>query len=163
MHASHVTRRLHEEHVNALGLLQRLQTTLSRQGPARAPSADDACFAALARDLRAAIAGEIGSHFRFEEDELFPALAARGEADIGELLAEEHRVILPVAERLAELARQPAMTQDAWAEFHRLGGELAERLGAHIQKEEMGLLPLVDSLLDDETGARLAEAYALLS
>jgi hemerythrin-like domain-containing protein len=163
MYARQVTRRLHDEHLNAMGLLRRLRAVLSRQGPARPPASGDHDFAALARDLIAAVSGEIGSHFRFEEDELFPMMAARGEGFIGELLAEEHLTILPVGARLAELARQPDMALEAWAEFHRLGGELIERLGAHIEKEETGLMPLVEDLLDDETDARLGEAYALLS
>jgi len=163
MFTSQVARRLHEEHTAASGLLQRLQVLLSRQGPLVPPPTGDPGFAALTRDLGAAIAGEIGNHFRFEEEELFPALAARGESDIGELLAEEHRTIRPAAARLVELARGPGMAIEAWAEFHRLGGELVERLSAHIQKEEIGLVPLVEDLLDGEADARLSEAYALLA
>jgi hemerythrin-like domain-containing protein len=156
-----VPRRLHEEHVQAMGMLSRLQAFLARQGPARPPLRDDAEFAALARALTAAIAGEIANHFRFEEEELFPVLAARGEGDIGTLLAEEHGVILPLARRVVELAQVPAMTAQTWAELHRRGGELVERLSSHIEKEEMGLVPLVEHLLDEEADTRLAETYAV--
>lgn len=156
-----VPRRLHEDHVQAMGMLSRLQAFLVRQDPARPPLQDDAEFAALARALTTAIAGEITNHFRFEEEELFPALAARGESDIGVLLAEEHGVILPLARRVIELAQVPAMTTQAWSELHRCGGELVERLSSHIEKEEMGLVPLVERLLDEEADARLAETYAV--
>jgi|CXWL01.1.fsa_nt_gi hemerythrin-like domain-containing protein len=157
-----VSRRLHEEHSQAAGMLARLQAYFVRQGPARPPLPNDAEFSALARGLAAAVAGEIASHFRFEEEELFPALAARGEADIGVLLTEEHRVILPLAQRVIVLARAQTTTSEQWAELHRCGGELVERLTSHIEKEEMGLVPLIEELLDDEADARLAEAYAAL-
>jgi hemerythrin-like domain-containing protein len=157
-----VPRRLHEEHVRASAMLARLQAFLARQGPSRAPAPGDAAFAALARDLAAAVSGEIAGHFRFEEDELFPALAARGEADIGALLAEEHEVILPLARRAVELARALAMAAGSWPDFHRCGTELVERLTAHIEKEELALVPLADELLDEESDAHLAEAYAAL-
>jgi hypothetical protein len=41
-----------------------------------------------------------------------------------------------------------------------LAGELVERQVAHIQKETMALLPMLDDLLDDETDRQLAFTYA---
>ncbi|HYQ99934.1 MAG TPA: hemerythrin domain-containing protein, partial [Casimicrobiaceae bacterium] len=38
--------------------------------------------------------------------------------------------------------------------------ELVERQVAHIQKETMALLPMLDDLLDEETDRALAFAYA---
>ncbi len=38
--------------------------------------------------------------------------------------------------------------------------EMVEREVAHIQKETMALLPMLDQLLDDETDRQLALAYA---
>jgi hypothetical protein len=35
-----------------------------------------------------------------------------------------------------------------------------ERLLAHVEKEEMSLVPLLDDLLDDETDRALALGYA---
>jgi hypothetical protein len=40
------------------------------------------------------------------------------------------------------------------------GLELSERLVAHVQKEEMSLLPAIEDLLDEESDAQLALAYA---
>lgn len=142
-------------------MLHRLQDCLSRQGPAHPPAPGDPAFVMLARDLTATLAVEIAGHFRFEEEELFPALAARGEADIGELMTEEHKTIAPVSDRIAELTRNPDVTVEAWIEFHRLGGELVERLASHIQKEEMGLVPLLEELLDAEEDARLSDIYTM--
>jgi len=73
--------------------------------------------------------------------------------------------ILPLARRLAELARrfrEGGLSEELWAEFHALGAELDERLVAHIQKEDMGLLPALDDLLEEETDDRLALQYAEL-
>lgn len=38
--------------------------------------------------------------------------------------------------------------------------EIVERQVAHIQKETMALLPLLDDLLDDDTDRELSMAYA---
>lgn len=160
-----VSRMLHDEHMQAAALMERLGSALARLGPVNPPAADDMAFAALSRDLAGALVGEIERHFRFEEDELFPALEARGEADLGTLLTEEHATMLPARRRLGELLRRAsgtALTPGAWAEFHRLAGELVESLLSHIEKEELALIPLIEDALDDETDARLAEIYALV-
>ncbi len=159
-----VSRMLHEEHMQAAALMERLGSALARHGPSAPPAAGDAAFASLCRDLDGALVGEIERHFRFEEDELFPALEARGEGDLGTLLTEEHGAMLPARRRLRELLKatqgQP-LAPGAWAEFHRLAGELVESLLSHIQKEELALIPLIEELLDAEADARFAEAYAL--
>ena len=158
----HVARLLHDEHVAALAVLGRLDGLLRSHRESRAPPAASGEVKLLLGALTAAITGEIGPHFRFEEDQLFPLLAARGEADIGALLAEEHGEILPPVLRIAELAataRSDGFDDRSWAEFRTLGGETIERLTSHIQKEEMALLPLLDELLEDEDDSRLAEIH----
>ncbi|MEN9398357.1 MAG: hypothetical protein RLZ81_2887, partial [Pseudomonadota bacterium] len=47
-----------------------------------------------------------------------------------------------------------------WDALKRGALELVERQVAHIQKEEMALLPLLEDLLDDETDRQLAFDYA---
>jgi len=140
-----VTRRLHEEHQATLVLWTRVEAALA------AGKAD----AALMRSAAAALAGEIGRHFDFEESELFPRLAAAGEGDIAELLREEHAAIRAAAARFVALPKE-TLTK----EIQRLGLELAERLASHVQKEEMSLLPALEDLLDEETDHELAAAYA---
>ena len=159
-----VSRMLHEEHMQAVALMERLGAALARHAPATPPAAGDMAFASISRDLAGALVGEIERHFRFEEDELFPALQARGEGDLGALLTEEHETMLPARRRLGELlkaAQGQPFPPAAWAEFHRLAGELVERLLSHIDKEELALIPLVEQVLDAEADARFAEAYAL--
>src|SRR5689334_5567813 len=86
-----VSRRLHEEHEATLALWARVQ---------RLPNKPDADGVQLLRRAAAALEGEIGRHFRFEEEALFPRLAAAGEGDLGELLSEEHVGIREAAARL---------------------------------------------------------------
>lgn len=164
-YSRHVARTLHDEHITAVALLERLTAFLGRVGPAAPPAPGDAEAERLVAALVAAITTEIASHFRFEEEHLFPRLAQHGEEDLGTLLTEEHAVIVPVGARVVELAteaRGTGFTGRAWSEFHRLAGEYAERLTAHAQKEEIALVPLLDDLLDDDGDMALAEAYAAL-
>lgn len=158
-----LTQTLHQEHEASIGLIERLESVLLQKGPKSPPDVTDGAVAAVLGEFAAAVEGEMAPHFAFEEAELFPRLAEAGDGEIGALLAEEHEVILPIARRLAELAgaaRAEGFGAEAWAEFHRLGGEFAERLIAHVQKEEMALLPALEDLLDGEADMALVTQYA---
>jgi hypothetical protein len=85
-----------------------------------------------------------------------------GDADIGEHLRDEHNAILPIGEQVSALARaalEDGFTEQSWSHFRASTGELIERMLAHIQKEEMALLPVLDDLLDAETDLELSTAY----
>lgn len=158
-----VSRMLHEEHMAALLLLERLESALHRTGRSEPPDMADSDVLRLMGDLQAGIQGEISNHFAFEEKELFPCLTRAGDGDMVDLLCEEHQVILPLGHRLAELAhsvRTGSLTSDDWRTFHRLGGEFVERLRSHIDKEEMGLISAVEGSIDEEEDMHLAEQYA---
>jgi iron-sulfur cluster repair protein YtfE (RIC family) len=141
-----ISRRLHEEHAATLALWSRLEASL----------AANKAEPALLRSAAAALHDELERHFAFEEDELFPRLAAAGEADIGALLAEEHAAIREAGREFIALVKNGT----ADARLRPLGLELAERLIAHVQKEEMSLLPSLDDLLDEESDGELTLAYA---
>jgi iron-sulfur cluster repair protein YtfE (RIC family) len=141
----HISRRLHEEHDATLTLWGRVEATLA------AGKSD----AALLKSAAASLAHELDVHFDFEEKELFPRLAAFGEADIGELLAEEHATIRGAGGRFIELVRK----DPGAAELKPLALELAERLFSHVQKEEMSLLPMLEDLVDEEADGELTAAY----
>ena len=140
-----ISRRLHEEHEATLQLWSRLEASL----------ASGRLDADLLRRAAGALEEELGRHFAFEEAELFPRLAAAGESDIGELLAEEHAAIRTAGREFISLARENATDP----RLRALGLELAERLMSHVQKEEMSLLPALDDLLDESADQQLAEAY----
>jgi hemerythrin-like domain-containing protein len=156
-------RLLHDEHMAASGLLKRLEGLLATHAPTDPPDAADPAVNALLGDLAAALEGEIVRHFDFEEETLFPLLAAEGDGAVGELLGEEHVVIRPLMAEVAALARgarSDGFMPESWRTLHRLGNELVDRLGDHIQKEEMGLVRIVDELLGDEQDSELALAHA---
>jgi hemerythrin-like domain-containing protein len=159
MMETHVARALHDEHQATRALLARLEALLGQHGPAAVPDAAAAPVATLLRDLARAVALEIGPHFAFEEIHLFSLLADAGAAEMVALLSAEHTAMTPYTQRLAELARQgqrAGFDAVSWAAFHAAGAALAGSLAAHVEKEEMGLLPALDALLDVETDGRLA-------
>jgi DUF438 domain-containing protein len=142
----HISRRLHEEHDATLTLWGRVEGTIA------AGKSDPA----LLKSAAAALAHELDVHFEFEEKQLFPRLAACGEADIGELLVEEHVAIRAAGRRFIELVR----SDPGAAELRPLALELAERLFSHVQKEEMSLLPMLEDLVDETADGELTAAYA---
>lgn len=156
--ASHA---LDEEHRANLDLLGRVEQALARA--ARSGGTRDPDLAQLVASFAHHIEHDVGRHFDFEERELFPRLEAAGEGDIAGLLADEHRAIREVAAELLPLARAAAAgTLDGagWEALKRGALEMVERQVAHIQKETMALLPMLDDLLDDDTDRELAFLYA---
>lgn len=157
----HTSRRLHEEHEATLELLARFEL-LSARAADGAPR--DEAWENLARTLAAGLETEVAGHFEFEEQVLFPRLAAAGETEIGQLLSEEHQTIRAVAGPLPAQLRAslaPGFDTAAWRSLRAAGLELVERLRGHIQKEEMGLLPAIEDLLDEEADRELTAAYCM--
>lgn len=156
-----VSHALDEEHRANLDLLGRVESAFVRAP--RSGAARDPEVARVARAFARHLQDDIRRHFEFEERELFPRLAAAGEGDIAGLLEEEHEVIRTVAADVLPLALACAAGTIADADFQTLKRatlELVERQVAHIQKETMGLLPMLDLLLDEDTDRDLALAYA---
>jgi hemerythrin-like domain-containing protein len=156
-----VSHALDTEHRGSLDLLGRVEQAFARAP--RAGGAHDADFIKLAAAFARLIEQDIGRHFDFEERELFPRLADAGEGDIAELLQEEHDAIRAVAAEILPLARAAAagtLDNSGLDALKRGALEMVERQVAHIQKETMALLPMLDDLLDDEVDRELAFAYA---
>ncbi len=152
-----IARLLQEEHRGQLDLLGRVEAALAGR------KADASVLHELIKALRTQVEHDVGRHFEFEENELFTRMDEAGEGDIAGLLAEEHAAIRDVAEELLPLAASALDgTLDAagWDALRRNALEMVERQVAHIQKEEMALLPLLEDLLDEETDGRLAMEYA---
>jgi len=128
-----------------------------------APDTGDATVQRTLKTAATAINEEVSAHFTFEEDELFTRLEDMGDVGIATHLREEHAAILPLGQEVARRAAQAldsGFDQTGWGEFRTLAGELIERMFAHIQKEEMALLPMLDDLLDDEEDMELSTSYA---
>jgi hemerythrin-like domain-containing protein len=156
-----VSQTLHEEHRATIALMERLQQLIARHRRGEPPNAGDAAVARLLSDVVAGVESEVQRHFAFEEERLFTYLNAIGEEAIGAHLADEHTAIRPVGARLARLAREAATGFDAtkWEQFRQTGQELCERMLAHVQKEEMALLPLIEQSMDAETETHLLQEY----
>ena len=153
---------LHEDHQATIKVIEALDQMIARARKT-APKMDDPLVQATLTTAASAIEQEVSAHFAFEEDELFTRLEEMGDGAIGAHLRDEHAAILPLGQEVARRATQALETGFSgaeWAEFRTFAGELIERMFAHIQKEEMALLPMLDDLLDSETDMELATAYA---
>jgi hemerythrin-like domain-containing protein len=160
--ANRISQTLHDEHRATVALMERLEQFIGRHRRAP-PDTNDRAVARLLADLSTGVEAEVQRHFNFEESRLFPFLDAIGDEAIGAHLTDEHSAMRPLGIRVAALAREAASAgydQAKWTEFSRLGGELCERMMAHVQKEEMALLPLLEENMDSETDMRLFEEYA---
>jgi hemerythrin-like domain-containing protein len=156
-----VSHALDEEHRTNLDLLGRVEHAFARAHRSGVPR--DPELAKLAASFARHIEQDIGRHFDFEERELFPRLEAAGEGDIAGLLKEEHDAIRAVAAELLPLAHAAAagtLDDTGWDALKRGALEMVERQVAHIQKETMALLPMLDDLLDDDTDRELSMNYA---
>lgn len=156
----HTSRRLYEEHLAVIALLERFGQALARlEG---APPAGDPAWNLLLPQLSAAIEHEISAHFGLEETQLFPLLRAGGSGELADLLLEEHGHIGEVSRPLLDLlkrARAGALDAGGWKSLRQLGLELVERLSAHAQMEQGSLVPTIDELLDEETDMEIWNTY----
>lgn len=159
--SNRVCQTLHDEHASNLALLERLGQLISHHGRTQ-PNNTDPAAGQLLSELRSGMANEVKRHFDFEENQLFPYLDSLGESAIGAHLADEHAVLRPLITQLTETAHavsERGFDAPTWNEFRRAGAELCERLSAHIQKEEMSLLPLIEENMDPEIEMRLYQDY----
>jgi hemerythrin-like domain-containing protein len=156
-----VSRTLDDEHRVNLELLGRIE-----QAFARAPRSGNAAnpeLIQLAGVLARHIEQDVGRHFDFEEKELFPRMSDAGDGDMASLMTEEHDAIRAVASEVLPLAQAAAagtLDDAGWTTLKRGALEMVERQVAHIQKETMALLPLLEDLLDDDADRDLSFAYA---
>lgn len=160
--ANRISQTLHEEHGATVSLMERLEQMLARWRRGGPPDRADGGVARLLADLSASVEAEVERHFAFEEEHIFTYLEAIGDAEIGKHLTDEHAAIRPIGMRVAAMARAAAsngFSPAEWEEFMRLGQELSDRMLAHVQKEEMALLPVIEENMDAETEAQLFQHY----
>ncbi len=154
---------LHEDHMATVMVLEKLETALTRVGRKSLPGPDDAALTRVLNDVTAVIQGEITSHFGFEEEHLFPLVEEMGDTPMLAILRDEHEIIRPLAARIVaavKASREVGFNADNWAGLYDLGLELAEREIFHIQKEQMGFLPLLDQIIEPEDDGALSMAFA---
>ena len=157
-----ISQTLHDEHVATVALMERLEKLLARGRRGGPPDTSDSTVARLLSDLSTGVEAEVERHFAFEEDHLFTYLAEMGDIGIGAHLTSEHAAMRPLGARVATIARAAVakgFTPEEWDEFIRLGQGLSDLMLAHVQKEEMALLPVIEESMDAETEARLYQEY----
>lgn len=153
---------LHEDHMTTLRMLERLEAALTPKSAAQPPDTGETTMRTLLTEIAAVLQTEVTSHFAFEEEHLFPRFAQELDDMVPEMLKGEHEVIRPLASQLVDLARQAleqGFNAETWTAFREVGLELVEREVFHVQKEEMGFLPGLEEILNEEESARLNEAY----
>ena len=152
---------MHDEHMAASAMLQDVEGLLAGAGH-NPPDATTAAIAETLIKAADALEGEIKDHFDFEESALFPLLAEHGVPEIGVRLTGEHRVIEPLAEQViagSRAALAGGFSDESWRDFRLAAGELVTQLSAHIDKEEMALLPMLEDALDPQTDMIFAERH----
>jgi iron-sulfur cluster repair protein YtfE (RIC family) len=139
---------LFRQHRDAEGMLVKLAAgvkRVEREGAKAAGVIDDL------RDLRRAIQGEVLSHFREEEQALFPVLGMHIDSASGPIamLMEEHAIFRQLELQLEEaVAALEAGFRDGWEEkFCDAAYSIARLLPAHIDKEESVLFPMAEGVL----------------
>ncbi len=105
-----------------------------------------------------------GCHHLKEEQQLFPALEARGVPRESGLLSElvrEHqearRCVGIITAAMSEVIGEDPGAEMDFAEY---GRAYAALMREHIKKEDSQLFPLAERSLSDEDDARLARAFA---
>jgi hemerythrin-like domain-containing protein len=152
---------LHAEHQHALAVLGTVEELVEAQrqrplDPAqpRHRTALDALIAVIDRDLL--------RHYRFEEQVLFPRLAAVGLCPVTDMLTLEHDSVRAIAAELREVllaAMAQGFSPDSWDAFRSLVEDLTFSATFHIQKEETGVIRPLALLLGADENEALGEAY----
>lgn len=160
--AYQITQTLNAEHTSTVALMQQLEQLAGKYGRDKAPDATDAAVRKLLNELVTWASTEIDRHFSFEEDRLFPLLAEGGNAEIGEHLTEEHKILRKLGTAICEQSRE-AMASGfdlpRWRAFRQTAQDLCGPMSAHAQKEDMALLPLLDESIDPTMEAQLYQDY----
>jgi iron-sulfur cluster repair protein YtfE (RIC family) len=142
---------LFRQHRDAEGMLAKLAAGVGRvrrEGVRGASILDDL------RDLRREIQGEVLSHFREEEQALFPVLGRHIDSASGPIamLMEEHAIFRQLELQFEEaVAALEAGLKDGWEEKVCDAGEaIARMLPGHIEKEESVVFPMAEEMLGEE-------------
>ncbi len=157
-----ISRIMHEEHMAVLALLDRLENLLNANLGTEPPDTNAGDVRHLLGAMKAEINSEIKLHFAFEEDRLFPLFEEAGAGDMNAILIREHQTLMPLGLDLADMAGQAAsegFETDSWAKFKTSSGQFIDGLRAHVAKEEMGMVPLLDDIIDQDKDSCLVAAY----
>jgi regulator of cell morphogenesis and NO signaling len=115
------------------------------------------------RVLRREIQGEVLSHFREEEQALFPVLGRHIDSASGPIamLMEEHAIFRQLELQFEEaVAALEAGFRNGWEEkVCDAADSIARLLPAHIEKEESILFPMVEDVLSADEWAQVRRLW----
>jgi DUF438 domain-containing protein len=142
--SAHKLESMHEEHVATLDMLSLLMQAI--RAPQSAQAASLPRYRAHLLALLGNLEEAVESHFRFEEQHLFPLLSLAGKPELADSLSREHVAIrnatLPVLDQMRNaLAEDPS--EEEWTEFGRLVMALIEMKRAHMKREETEMVPVL--------------------
>lgn len=149
---------MHEEHFRILVLICGLENRLCGSAGLRPLDLNDTEDRALLDEMIQGLE-EIAVHNAFEETVLFPALHEKDIKELTDLLAHEHEVIGPLAQRLRALVAMivaRGSCNSEWPEFRDTSMELVSQLMVHLQKEETAVVQRLRALLDSDVDHALA-------
>ena len=152
---------IHEEHFRMLVMVCELENRVKGADTVKPIDARGPEDRAL---LQKVISGldELIGHNAFEEAVLFPAIGESRDEALTGLIAEEHFVIEPLAQRLRGLALDTLTLGTSfarWTAFREAALELAANLILHLETEEVTVVQRLRLLLDPERDHQLALRY----
>jgi len=165
MHATTKTGRLvHDDHDRTTELLNRLEAHLKQAETRGIPPIADPEVRTLVGDLNGLLEHELGPHFDFEEQQLFPLVAEAGGHEMVQHLWDEHVAMRPVGRRLQRycaLALAEGFDEESYGAFVHFGWDLLEKLEHHLQVEETSFLMAVEALMlaNPDIDERIAGTY----
>jgi hemerythrin-like domain-containing protein len=152
---------IHEEHFRMLVMVCELENRVKGAETIKPIDARDAEDRALLLKVVTGLDELIG-HNAFEETVLFPAIAESGDDGFTGLVAEEHFVVEPLAQRLRALALailNQGTTFARWTAFREVALEFAANLILHLETEEVTVVQRLRVLLDPQRDHELALRY----
>lgn len=152
---------IHEEHFRMLVMVCELENRVKGADTVKPVDARDPEDRALLLKVIAGLEELIG-HNAFEEAVLFPAISETGDEALTGLIAEEHFVVEPLAQRLQALSfaiLTQGTTFARWTAFREAALELAANLILHLETEEVTVVQRLKELLDPELDHELALRY----
>lgn len=153
---------LHCEHLDTLAVAGDLEARVDTRRAGPIDVGDDADRAQLQALIRIADA-DIDRHYRFEEEVLFPRLVAAGLGPMVDVLVMEHdavRAIVGPLRAAAATALGDGFTKETWSRFREGVFDLINSVSFHIQKEELGVIRQLATVLGADADRELGRLYA---